>query len=127
MLKKMFTPLTISLICAVVLLNSTAQIFLKAAALSGMKHGGGFMAVLLNVWYLASLCTLGLAFLCWQKALKYLPLSFAHPFCSLTYLFIPLLSWAIFGEEVSVRYFVGVACICIGIFLTASGAVKGHG
>lgn len=111
------------LVC-VVLCNSTAQLMMKAAALYGIRDSAAGWLAFFNVWYLCALGALGLGFLFWQRVLVALPLSFAHPFCSLIYLVVPAMSCLLYGDRVNGAYVVGLVMLLAGICLTAHGATK---
>ena len=55
----------------------------------------------------------------WLTVLSRVPLSFAHPVLALTYAFTPILAWLILGEEVPALRWVGIASICLGVFLVS--------
>ena len=57
----------------------------------------------------------GLATLGWVYVLQHVPLSRAYPFMAMGYIIIPVLSWYLFQEALTWRYFSGVSCIIIGI------------
>jgi len=63
-------------------------------------------------------CTFALlASFCWVLALSKFQMSFAYPFMSVSFVLVVLLSWMIFGENISIIRWGGVAAICIGVFL----------
>ena len=102
------------------MLNSLAQILMKATALHSVAHAA---SGIFNVWLLAAVACLGISFLCWQAALRRRPVSFLHPFCSLVYVFVPALSVFFFQETVSTKYAVGICCIIAGVCI-ASASVR---
>lgn len=46
-------------------------------------------------------------------------LSFAYPFLSLAYVFVAVLAWQLFGEDLGAYKIAGIAFICIGTVLIA--------
>lgn len=104
------------LLFPIIMLNSLAQIFMKAAALHSVAQAA---LGIFNIWFVAAAACLGVAFLCWQAALRQKPISFLHPFCSLVYVFVPALSVLFFQETVSAKYVVGMCCIIAGVCLTS--------
>jgi drug/metabolite transporter (DMT)-like permease len=106
----------------VVFLNALAQLLMKAAALAVARSP----LHMLNWWLVSALACLGFSFVCWQFALRLRPLSFLHPFCSLTYVLTPACSALFFQEGVSVKYILGILCIITGICITSAnvGTVK---
>lgn len=111
-------------IAAVVVLNSAVSVFLKLAAVTS---GGKGLLPLLNGWLLLAFLCLGASFLFWQSLLGKKPLSWLHPFCSLPLAVVPIPSYFLFGEQQGLRYFIGVALILAGIYLTSSGVQSPDG
>ena len=109
-------------IAIVVILNSTAQLLLKAIAEYTLHHPATGLALqhLLNVYSVSAAACLGCSFLAWRKALTCIPLSRAHPLCSLTYIIMPVGACYFFDDTVSIPYYLGIACICLGIFLIST-------
>jgi drug/metabolite transporter (DMT)-like permease len=109
-------------IAIVVILNSTAQLLLKATAEYSLHQSATGLQLyhLLNVYSVGAALCLGGSFLAWRKALIRIPLSRAHPLCSLTYIIMPAGACYFFNDTVSVAYYIGIACICLGIFLIST-------
>jgi drug/metabolite transporter (DMT)-like permease len=53
----------------------------------------------------------------WTIALSRLQLSLAYPALAMTYVFIPLLSWALLHEPVSALQWTGIVVICVGVVM----------
>lgn len=68
-------------------------------------------------WLLLSLALLGLAMLLWLWVLQHVPVSVAYPMLSLNFIFITLAARWIWHETVSVRHWLGVLLIIVGIFI----------
>jgi undecaprenyl phosphate-alpha-L-ara4N flippase subunit ArnE len=101
-----------------VLLQSTAGVFAKQAAL--MSYGSGAAAIVLNGWYVLGLTSLACQAVCWIMALRHLPLSFAYPITSLVFVLNLLAARLIFGETIAVHNLVGVGIIVLGVILVNS-------
>jgi drug/metabolite transporter (DMT)-like permease len=56
-----------------------------------------------------------LGFVIWLIVLSKLDLSYAYPILAFSYCIVPLLSWWIFGEQVSPMRWVGILVICAGV------------
>lgn len=69
-----------------------------------------FEPVFISAMFLYALTTVG-----WIWCLQELPLSKAYLFMALAYVFIPLLSWAFFGELPTWQYFMSSVLIVFGI------------
>lgn len=55
----------------------------------------------------------------WLMVLSRVPLSFAYPVLALTYAFTPLLAWLVLGESVPSLRWLGIATICLGVYLVS--------
>ena len=109
---------------AFVLLSLCCQVlslvFGKYAALqaNGVLTVRGLLA---NAPYLASLACLGVQAVVWPLALRRLPLFLAYLVMSGVYVAIPLVSWSIFHEAVSVANMLGAGLIMAGIIVMTCG------
>lgn len=106
-------------IVLVVVLNSASQVLLKFAAQGGPRSHVLF-AWLFNPFFVGALACLGVSFLAWSFALRYVPLSRAHPLCALAYVLTPAAGIYYFGERVSLVYLLGIVCICFGISIIST-------
>jgi len=103
-------------ILACVALIAVGQVLFKFAAL---QHGrtASVLDLMLNPYLiLAGIIYCGATVL-WVWQLKFVPLSQAYPLFATAFVFVPLLSWAIFGERVGIAYAAGVALIVLGVTL----------
>lgn len=55
----------------------------------------------------------------WLLALNSVPLSYAYPFASLSYVFIFFFSWLLLHEQISVLRVAGMVVIVLGVVLVA--------
>ncbi len=55
----------------------------------------------------------------WMKVLSNTDLSYARPFAGIGYVLTALLSWFIFGENLSFTRWVGIFLIFFGVFLVS--------
>ena len=92
-----------------VLAQSTALALGKAAAL-----GYDGIERYLSLQYIGSLAALMVQALVWQQALKRYPLSVAYPFMSAVFLIIPVVSFFVFDETISVGQIAGAVLIAAG-------------
>ena len=121
------TPVALTL--SSVLLGVVGQLLLKAGmGRVGPLRLGGTSAVAVarrmfsvpQVW--GGLSLYGVAMLFWLAALSRLELSYVYPFLSLSYVLIVLAARLFLREAVSPTRVVGVAAICLGVFLIARGS-----
>ena len=106
------------LLLLIITFNSLAQLCMKAAALHLETHA---VPIVFSIWLLATAACLGIAFLCWQTALRSKPISFLHPFCALVYVLVPALCVIFFQEIVTGKYVIGIFCIITGVCITSAG------
>lgn len=106
----------------VVALMVAGQVLFKTTAVAWQEQGHWFNAPVLTR-LAASLAVYGFATIAWVWVLQHIPLGRAYPFMALAFLFVPLLSIWVFGESQGLRYYVGVALICIGVAISASAPV----
>ena len=77
----------------------------------------------LSISYCLSLCgavgVMGVYAICWQQMLKHTELSIAYMFKGTSLVFVMLLAFAIFGENITWMNIVGAIIIVTGIALYA--------
>ena len=117
---------------AIVLLLCAVSI--SAVAELALKHGMTQVGVLsftpreffpalvrsfTNVFVVAGFALAFVSAIFWISVLSRVPLSYAYPMLSLSYAVVVFLSWLIFKEQVSLLRIVGVAVVCLGVFLVS--------
>lgn len=113
------------LILTSVLLGATGQVLLKI----GMRNikpevsAIGLFRLFLQVFttpaLLIGLGMFGSSFLLWLVVLSREELSFAYPMVSFGYVFVVLVSWGVFKENVTLIRVAGLAAICLGVSMVA--------
>lgn len=104
-----------------VLLNGSAQLLLRKAALSGAVPTNP-LSLVNNPWFLSGLAAYALSVLTWLFVLKRVPLAVAAPFVALVYVLVPLASRLVFSDVVSPRMWLGMVLIVLGVSIVAQGA-----
>ena len=104
-----------------VVLNGSAQVLLRKAALSGAIPSVP-MTLLRNPWFMAGLVAYAGSVLTWLRVLGDVPLSVAAPFVALVYVLVPLASRVVFADAISPRMWMGMLLVAIGVTLVAKGA-----
>lgn len=56
----------------------------------------------------------------WVILLKYVPLNRAYPFVALSFVLLPIASYFLFGEALTVRYMIGLGFFMTGLYLVAT-------
>ncbi len=95
------------------LVYSIASIFMKKAALLGGINARSFLLFFTGIMLFG-----GYSFL-WQQDLKSFPLSVAMASKPVCLLWSTLFGFLIFGEVVSLRFFIGVIVIVAGIIIVS--------
>ncbi len=103
----------------VVLMLTVGQIGFKLVA-AKMQDGYSLQAFWNAKFELAGVLFLyGVATLLWIYVLSYMPLSQAFSFYAVVFVIVPILSFALFGEDVfNWRYIIGTCLIITGVLLT---------
>ncbi|TBR11712.1 MAG: hypothetical protein EPO46_06025 [Lysobacter sp.] len=81
-----------------------------------------FLAAGLSPHFWAAAVLYGAASLLWVIILARIPLSVAYPITTLTIVFVPIVSWYLFGDPISPRMVAGMLVILIGVWLIAGNS-----
>lgn len=122
------TWLAFLLILAGVLLNSAAQILLKA----GVRHTGVIslqfpalvkagLSLAVNPFIIVALACYVVSVVFWLLALSRTAVSIAYPMLSIGYIVTALVGWLYLGEQMNLTRWAGILVIIIGVFLVARG------
>lgn len=110
---KLSKLLTYASLIGVNLLYACVTLFTKYAA----QHA------FLSKPYWLGLCgaigIMGAYAVCWQQILKRVELSTAYMFKGTSLIFVMLLAWVLFGEQITLHNIIGACVIMIGIALYA--------
>lgn len=99
----------------------TTQVLLKVAGIHAAVRFDILYAFLGNPWLWGSLLTSGAGLTCWLITLRHMSLATAYPWTALIYVFTPLASAMLFGDELSTKYLLGMTSIVVGVVLTSRG------
>lgn len=77
------------------------------------------LKVLTNPLILGGLALYGVGAAVWMTVLSRVPLSFAYPVLAISYAFTPLLAWLMLRERIPPFRWLGVATLCVGVFLVS--------
>lgn len=110
---------TIFMIFIVSLCTLTSQLLLKKG-MTGISTGGGFMPVLLAPFTIlpvaAGVLLQGCGFLLWLVVLTKANLGYAFGFSgAFFYILLPLLSWWLYNEQLTVLQWCGMGFISLGV------------
>ncbi len=101
-----------------VILNGSAQLLLRGAALRGAEPSRP-LSLLTSPMFIAGLGAYAISVLAWLAVLKRVPLSVATPFVALVYVLVPLAANRVFGDELTPRMMGGMSLVLIGVVLVA--------
>ena len=107
------------LVLTPVLLSVGQVLFRKTADTLDAHSLSRFLGSLLgSPHFWAALCVYGAATLLWVLVLSRVPLGRAMPFVALTFVIVPAVGAAFFGERLNLMYWLGVCIIVIGVCIT---------
>ena len=95
----------------------------ETANLSQVWSWTGLTALTSPLVWLAMLLMI-VSLLSWLYVLRYIPLSVAFPLSRVVDVLIPLSCWIILGENISLRRWLGIALVVIGLMLTAKPVAR---
>ncbi|PCJ57075.1 MAG: hypothetical protein COA79_17240 [Planctomycetota bacterium] len=108
---------TLILLLCSVLFQALSLACGKKAAVSDPSS---ILFLYINIWFIALLFFHGLQALFWNATLKFIPLSVAYPFNSLSILITAILGVFFFSENLSNFNIIGIFVIILGVFITSS-------
>ena len=109
------------LVLAPVLLSVGQMLFKRTADGVSAHSLSRFLGSLLgSPHFWAALCVYGAATLLWVLVLSRVPLGRAMPFVALTFVIVPAVGAAFFGERLNFMYWLGVCVIVIGVCMTVA-------
>lgn len=115
--------LALSVICVLV-----SELLLKRGASDTANTGifwswTGINGLASSLVWLAIIFVI-ISFISWLYVLKYIPLSVAFPLSRVVDVLVPLSSWIILGELISVRRWCGIALVVIGLAVVAKPVAR---
>lgn len=105
----------VAILCVVGL--TVGQILFKATA-TALSESGTFFAFKPVAILFAAMCLYGVVSVAWVWVLQKVELGRVYPLMALAFVFVPVASHLVFGERFQPQYFIGVAIISAGIFIT---------
>jgi drug/metabolite transporter (DMT)-like permease len=99
---------------------AVGQMFFKVVARSmqGLPLGEGMLAIVGMPMLYFALALYGAATLLWIWILSRVPLSQAYPWVAVAMATVPILAGAVFHERVSPAYWLGIALVMLGVYVT---------
>lgn len=126
-LRSAMTKTTVNTIFLISILTTIAgQILLKkattaqAVSFDASRLFSSLVTFATNPYLLGWILSSGISATLWIVVLSRFELSFAFPVStSLSYILILVLSWWLFGEQLSLVRWLGIGLMCIGIFMAS--------
>ena len=101
-------------------LIAAGQVLFKLASRQVGEIGlGSLLGLATNGYLIAALIIYGAGTLIWIYLLRSVPLNFAYAFMALTFVLVPILSFFLLEESITVRQLAGAALIICGLILAA--------
>ena len=127
-LSPMFRPEFLLLLTSVAL-NSVGSLLIKkgANAIVEQESVRSFQGLInhmlpaVNVFTISGLALLGISFVLFVLVLSKLPLSIAQPMLAMTYIFVAIGAYFVFGEAITASKIAGVMVIVLGVYLVSLG------
>jgi undecaprenyl phosphate-alpha-L-ara4N flippase subunit ArnE len=115
------SPTSVLFAVITVLLNGSAQLLLRKAAVTGATPAEP-LSLLRNGWFMVGLGAYAVSVLTWLLVLRKVPLAVAAPFVALVYVLVPLASRMLFDDHVNSRMWIGMLLVVCGVTLVAQGS-----
>lgn len=121
------TVVTFAIILASVMLNSAAQLALKAGARAigtgSIGSGAAMVQAALHAaaqpWVLCGLVFYFVSAGLWIAALTRVDITVAYPMLSMGYVIAAFAAWQLFGEQLSTMRLLGIGTILVGVVILA--------
>ena len=105
-------------------LRSISSAIFKIGALEINDYN--FYSVLTNIFFITAFFLFFLRAIGWQLVLNKYELSFAYPFTGIHYIFLFLIGYFYFNEEMTLNKFLAILLILIGTTIIATSKNKAH-
>ena len=105
-------------------LRSISSAIFKIGALEINDYN--YYSVLTNIFFITAFFLFFLRAIGWQLVLNKYELSFAYPFTGIHYIFLFLIGYFYFNEEMTLNRFLAILLILIGTTIIATSKNKAH-
>lgn len=118
---------SISIFCILtsIFMGAIGQVWIKKGlnSLADLNFTSGiitsYLKIFLTPYVVLGLTVYALGVFFWLYGLSKVPLSFAFPFVSLSYVLVFLLSGYYLGEQITMLRWTGLATICVGVLIVS--------
>jgi drug/metabolite transporter (DMT)-like permease len=114
------------LVATIAVLLAGGQFLFKSAGISirGLALADGLRTLIWLPGFYVALSMYAIATVLWIYVLSRIPLTIAYPWIAAATAAVPIIGWLAFGEKTSLLFWVGIAFITFGLFLTQLGASR---
>jgi len=95
------------------------QVLFRAAA-NSIDNAGTFFAAKPLAVIAGAFAVYGVASIMWIAMLRVWPLGQIYPYVGLSFVFVPLAAWLIYGDAISARQMLGSLVIAAGVLIAAT-------
>lgn len=117
------------IIISSVSLNALAQVFLRKTMLTAGQLPSQILGyfefglnLLTNIWFILGMGCYVVSIALWMGVLSKVEVSLAYPFLSIGYILTAIIGYFFMQENVNMVRIIGLAFICIGIFIISRSA-----
>ena len=118
------TLFQVAMLVGFAFLLSFGQILLKYVAISLKGENSDLLTlgiqVVLNPFAWAALGLYLCATVCWVLVLRSVPLTIAYPFAALGFVIVPVATYFLFHEPLTLKYGLGTASVIFGLYLISN-------
>jgi len=117
--------LSIGCLLTSILMGAVGQVWIKKGlnSITDLNFANGvihsYFKIFLSFHVMLGLTLYAAGVFFWLYGLSKVPLSFAFPFVSLSYVLVFFLSWFYLGEQISMLRWTGLFTICLGVFIVS--------
>ncbi len=105
-------------------LVTVSELLLKKGAVAAKGSSWMGIEALASIWTWVGIVTYVLSFVSWLYVLRFVPLGIAFSLINVVHVLVPLASWAILAERVTLARWAGIGLVFLGIILIARDAAK---
>ena len=108
-----------------VVLDASAQMFLKIGATHSIAQGSWFgVTGLESGWVWLGILSMVTSLGSWLYSLRFVPLNIAANLVGIVHVIVPLSCWFFLGERISAGRWLGIALVIAGVFTIARPLMK---
>jgi len=100
-------------------ISSGQMLFKYVSILLNKKDEVGMITVIF--YGLLSFFVSGMGTVVWMYILRFIELNKIYPYMALTFIFVPIMSYFLYSEKLSIQYFFGLLFIIVGLYVITKG------